>query len=137
LSLLDTNVLSEVWHPKGSAMVKHRVSSARESVRVSVVTMGEIQRGILSLAKGTRRTLLEDYYREIRDDYGHRIVPVTLRVAEWWAEMTLLARRNGRVLHPADGLIAATAYANDMTLWTRNTRDFEGLGIDLFNPWED
>lgn len=136
MTLLDTNVLSEVWHPKGSDLVKRRVASRREAACVSVITMGEIDRGIRSMATGVRRTALEQYYNEIRDDYGHRLLPVTLRVAEWWAEMTLLARRNGRVLHPADGLIAATAYANELELWTRNTRDFDGLGLNLFNPWE-
>ena len=43
----------------------------------------------------------------------------------------------GRILHMADGLIAATALVNDLTLWTRNTRDFDGTGVRLFNPWED
>ena len=136
MTLLDTNVLSEVWHPKGSELVKHRVASEMESVRISVITMGEIDRGIRAMQKGARRTNLEQYYNEIRDDYGHRLLPVTLRVAEWWAEMTLLARQNGRILHPADGLIAATAYANELSLWTRNTKDFDGLGLDLFDPWE-
>jgi toxin FitB len=135
--LLDTNVLSEVWHPKGSARVKKSVASAMEAVRVSVITMGEVDRGIRAMPAGRRRSQLEQYYREIRDDYGNRILPVTLRVAEWWAELTLLARRNGRILHPADGLIAATAYANKLVLWTRNARDFEGLGVELDNPWED
>lgn len=136
MTLLDTNVLSEIWHPKGNDLVKRRVASQMDGVRVSVITMGEIDRGIRSMARGARRDDLERYYAEIRDDYGHRVLPVTLRVAEWWAEMTLLARRHGRVLHPADGLIAATAYANDLWLWTRNTRDFEALGLNLFNPWE-
>ena len=108
-----------------------------EGARISVITMGEIDRGIRGMAKDARRANLERYYNQIREDYGDRLLPVTLRVAEWWAEMTLLARRSGRILHPADGLIAATAYSHELWLWTRNTKDFEGLGLNLFNPWED
>jgi toxin FitB len=137
VTLLDTNVLSAVWHPKGSTRVKTSVASAMEAARVSVITMGEVDRGIRAMAAGRRRTELEQYYREVCNDYGNRILPVTLRVAEWWAEFTLFARRNGRILHPADGLIAATAHANKLAHWTRNTRAFEGTGVRLFNPWED
>ena len=95
--------------------------------------MGEIDRGLRAMAKGARRATLERCYTTVRSDYGHRLLPVTLEVAEWWAEMTLVARRAGRILQPADGLIAATAHTSDLALWTR---DFTGLGLNLFNPWD-
>ena len=53
------------------------------------------------------------------------------------ATIAAAARLRGRVLPPADGLIAATALHHDLTLWTRNTRDFADTGVRLFNPWED
>ena len=51
--------------------------------------------------------------------------------------MAASAQRFGPLIDASDGLIAATALVHDLTLWTRNTRDFEGTGVRLFNPWED
>lgn len=134
--LVDTNVLSEVWHPRGSARIARLLAEAGETVRVSVITMGEIDRGIRAMARGARRSKLERYYDEARSGYGDRLLPVTLEVAEAWAGLTLAARRDGRVLHPADGLIAATARTHELALWTRNVKDFAGLGLNLVNPWD-
>lgn len=134
--LVDTNVLSEAWRPQGDTRIPRLLAEAGDAVRVSVITMGEIDRGIRALAHGARRTRLEHYYDAARTGYGDRLLPVTLEIAEAWSELTLAARRDGRVLHPADGLIAATAHAHDIALWTRNVKDFAGLGLNVFNPWE-
>lgn len=88
----DTNVLSEMHHPKG--------------------------------------TVLEDNYAGLTDAFGDRILPVLDSIAERWAELRTCHRDRGRVL------IAATALVRDLTRWTRETRDFEGAGVRLFNPWE-
>ena len=66
--------------------------------------------------------------RPPRDNAGGRKAGRTC-AADYW--------RQGRTLALADGLIAATALVHDLTLWTRNTMDFEGTGVRLFNPWED
>ena len=63
---------------------------------------------------------------------------MTLAIAETWAELARrCAAERARSLDAPDGLIAATALVHDLTLWTRNTRDFDGTGVRLFNPWED
>jgi predicted nucleic acid-binding protein len=135
--LPDTNVLGEIWHPRGRQAVKDAFASVAERVVMSVVVLGETWRGIRQLAPSARRDRLEAFHRGIVRDHGDAIIPVTLPVAEAWGEMTARLRGEGRVLHPADGLIAATALVHDLTLWTRNTKDFEGLGVAVFNPWED
>jgi predicted nucleic acid-binding protein len=63
-------------------------------------------------------------------------LPVTKEIAERWGRATIEAKRKGLMLATADGLIAATALEHDLTLVTRNTKDFAGLGVALLNPWE-
>lgn len=135
--LLDTNVISETQKPGGDRRVKELVESRRHEIHLSAIAMGEILYGVALLDPGARRRLLEDYYATLRGAFADRILPVTGAVAELWAGIRASGRRAGRALPVADGLIAATALHHDLTLWTRNTRDFAGTGVRLFNPWED
>jgi len=135
--LPDTNVLGEIWNPRGLERVKAAFAEAANRVVLSVVVLGETLRGIHQLPPSKRRDSLQAFYDRLVQDFGGELLPVTLETAEVWGRMTAAGRRAGRTLHPADGLIAATALHHDLTLWTRNTRDFEGTGVRLFNPWED
>ena len=62
-------------------------------------------------------------------------MPVNEPIAERWGMLAGQCKINGRPLKVADGFIAATALEHDLTVVTRNVRDFEGLGVELFNPW--
>ncbi len=135
--LPDTNVLGELWNPHGLQRVKAAFAEVSGRVVLSVIVLGETLRGIHQLPPSRRRDGLQAFYDGLVEDFGADILPVTLETAEAWGRMTAACRRAGRTLHPADGLIAATAIVHDLTLWTRNTRDFEGTGVRLFNPWED
>jgi predicted nucleic acid-binding protein len=135
--LPDTNVLGEIWNPRGLHRVKAAFAEVAGNVVLSVVVLGETLRGIHQLPPSRRRDGLQAYYDSLVQDYGTDSLPVTLEIAEAWGRMTAAGRRAGRTLHPSDGLIAATALVHDLTLWTRNTRDFDGTGVRLFNPWED
>lgn len=135
--LLDTNVLSEMHHPMGSPRVAEQVAHRQGDLHLSVVALGEMLYGIRILRDGRRRSELETYYADLARTFGDRILPVIASIAECWAELRAGHRQSGRVLPLADGLIAATAIVHDLTLWTRNTRDFEGTGVRVFNPWED
>ena len=135
--LLDTNVLSEARHPNGSPKVKAAVRNQADDLWLSVVVLGEILFGIRWLEPGPKRAALEQYCDELRRDYAERLLDVTREVAEAWGTARAARRRMGRPLAATDGLIAATAVVHDLTLWTRNTRDFDGTGVRLFNPWED
>ena len=135
--LLDTNVLSEMHRPTGSPNVIVGVALHQDEMHLSVVTLGEMLYGIRVMAPGRRRSTLESYYAGLRAAFGDRILPVVDSIAECWADLRATQRGRGRVLPLADGLLAATALVHDLTLWTRNTRDFEDTGVRLFDPWED
>lgn len=135
--LLDTNVVSEWVKPKPSAPVAGWLDEVDEDqVFMSVVTFAELRRGVELMPRGRRRELLE---RWVDDDlavrFEGRILGVDLPVAEAWGHITAAATRRGRRLTTMDALLAATALTRDLTLVTRNTRDFEGTGAELFDPW--
>jgi len=109
----------------------------RQSQHVSVITLAEIQKGIELLAEGKRRVQLEQWLKQdLEDWFSGRILPVDRQVAGRWALLAAQGARTGRHLPTVDSLIAATALAYDLTIVTRNTRDFEGIGATIFNPWE-
>jgi toxin FitB len=127
--LLDTNVLSALRRPRQFPQVVAWLGAAPpESLRISVVTMGEIRHGIerklrTDLEQGRA---LEQWYRGLLPFYGERILPVDLAVAEKWGELGIQ-----QPISTADGLIAATALTYDLTLATRNTSDFTPHGVTV------
>ena len=137
--LIDTNVLSEYNRPGGpDAGVKRWLETTeRQSQYVSVITLAEIQMGIELLAEGKRRLQLEQWLKQdLEVWFSARILPVDREVAGRWASLVAQRARAGRPLPTVDSLIAATALAYDLTMVTRNTRDFEGIGTTLINPWD-
>ena len=137
--LIDTNVLSEYNRPGGpDAGVKRWLETTdRQSQHVSVITLAEIQKGIELLAEGKRRVQLEQWLKQdLEAWFSGRILPVDRQVAGRWASLVAQGARAGRRLPTVDSLIAATALAYDLTIVTRNTRDFEGIGATIINPWE-
>ena len=137
MSLIDTNVLSEIRHPRGSARVKGAFLALENDLSLSVIVLGEIRYGTKIARDAAKRADLLNWYAALRTNFGHRILPVTTEVAEAWGDLTARLRDARRRIEVADGLIAATALVHDLTLWTRNTQDFHGTGVRLFNPWED
>jgi predicted nucleic acid-binding protein len=137
--LIDTNVLSEYNRPGGPDVgVKRWLETTdRQSQHVSVITLGEIQKGIELLAEGKRRVQLEQWLKQALEAwFSGRILPVDRQVAGRWASLEAQGARAGRPLPTVDSLIAATALAYDLTIVTRNTRDFGGIGATIINPWE-
>ena len=104
---------------------------------LSVLSIGEIRKGSSALPHSKRRSALEKWLQhDIRERFHDRILPVTVTVAERWGELDARSNQLGRPLQTADGLIAATALEHGLTLVTRNVRNFAGLGVAVFNPWE-
>jgi predicted nucleic acid-binding protein len=135
---IDTNALSEYNRPGGpDAGVKRWLEvTDRQSQHVSVITLAEIQQGIELLAEGKRRAQLEEWLKQdLEAWFSGRILPVDRRVAARWASLVAQGARTGMPLPTVDSLIAATALAYDLTIVTRNTRDFEGVGATIVNPW--
>ncbi|WP_192180334.1 PIN domain-containing protein [Mesorhizobium amorphae] len=135
--LLDTNVLSEVTRPAPNARVLEWLDGLDEDRSfISVVSMAEIRRGVALMDEGRKRDALAEWLaRDLPQRFEQRVLSVDEPVALAWGDLMGLAKRRGRGLSSMDGMIAATAIAQELTLATRNTKDFEGFGIELFDPW--
>ncbi|ESW95122.1 recombinase [Mesorhizobium sp. LSJC268A00] len=135
--LLDTNVLSEVTRPAPDARVLGWLDELDEDRSfISVVSIAEIWRGVSLMDEGRKREALAEWLaRDLPQRFEQRVLPVDDAVALAWGDLMGLAKRRGRGLSSMDGLIAATAIAHELTLATCNTKDFEGFGLELFDPW--
>jgi predicted nucleic acid-binding protein len=135
--LLDTNVLSEVTKPRPDGRVLEWLDGLDEDrTFISVVSIAEIRRGVALMDNGRKRDALAEWLaRDLPQRFERRVIPVDEPVALAWGDLMGLAKRSGRGLASMDGLIAATAIAHDLILATRNTKDFEGLEIEIIDPW--
>ena len=137
--LLDTNVISEynreaAPHPGVARWLQATPESAQY---ISVLTLAEIEKGILRKEDGRRRRELQRWFEEdLQMRFADRILPFDKPTASRWAHLVATCLDSGRPLPTIDSQIAATALAHDLTLVTRNVRDFENLGIMIVNPWE-
>jgi len=136
--LVDTCVLSEVRHPKGNPAVRQRFDTlAPESIYLSVITIGEITKGIDKLKAGSKRRTLETWLEQLTAVAGDRLLPIDAETAAIWGEITARSEKAGRPLPTSDGLIAAAAIQHGLHLMTRNVNDFAPTGALLINPWDD
>ena len=134
--LLDTCVLSELRRSVANDSVrKAMIALPDDCLFVSVLTIGEITKGISQLDPGRKRESLQQWVQGIEANYGERILPVDLEVCTIWGELTASARGQGITVPAVDGLIAATALRHGLHLMTRNVADFEATGVMLLNPW--
>ncbi|TCM81770.1 type II toxin-antitoxin system VapC family toxin [Rhizobium sp. BK068] len=135
--LLDTNVLSEVTKPRPEGRVLEWLDGLDEDrTFINVVSIAEIRRGVALMDNGRKRDALVEWLaRDLPQRFERRVIPVDERVALAWGDLMGDAKRSGRGMSSMDGLIAATAIAHDLALATRNTKDFEGFGIELIDPW--
>ncbi len=135
--LLDTNVLSEVTKPRPDGRVLQWLDGLDEDrAFISVVSIAEIRRGVALMDSGRKRDALAEWLaRDLPQRFERRVIPIEESVAVAWGDLMGLAKRSGLGLASMDGLIAATAIAHDLTLATRNTKDFEGFGLEILDPW--
>ncbi len=135
--LLDTCVVSELRRADGDARVREAVGAIdEESLFLSVVTLGEIAKGVAMLDDDdATKDRLSRWRLALQRNYADRILPVDAEVSGIWGEITARARRAGRIVPACDGLIAATAIRHGLHVMTRNVADFEGTGAMLIDPW--
>lgn len=134
--LLDTNVLSELRRKAPDPRV-FEWFALRPPVMLylSVLTLGEIRKGIGTVPSAKRRAALADWLETGLPAYfSGRILPIDERVADRWGRMLAEA---GRPVPAVDSLLAATAATHGLVMVTRNVRDFEGLGVPVIDPWAD
>ena len=135
--LLDTNVLSEVRRPQPDAQVLAWLDQVdEERLYLSVITIGELARGIALMPAGKRKSGLAEWLDgDLRLRFGSRLLSIDGETAFIWGRLMADAKSSGRVLPAMDGWIAATALQHRLVVTTRNVRDFEDLGLEIFNPW--
>lgn len=132
--LVDTNVLSELRRKQPDArVVAWMEQRPAQALYLSVLTLGEIRKGIERLQGDARQAALLDWLEvALPRFFWGRVLAVDARTADRWGRLQGSA---GRPLPAIDSLLAATALQHDLTLVTRNTADFEGMGVRLVNPW--
>ncbi len=136
--LLDTNIPSELIRSRPDARVEKWVYAQDEqSLYLSVVSIGELRRGLVILPASKRRSELERWFEnDLLPRFEGRILPVTRSIADRWGVLDGQCQLKGTPLNAADGMIAATAIEHGLTVVTRNIRDYAGLGVEALNPWD-
>ena len=135
--LLDTNALSEAVKPKpDGGLVEWLAAQSALDLGISVLTLGEIRRGILLLPESGKRERLHQWLRgELTRQFTDRVLPVDEAVALAWGGLGVEGFQAGRPLPVIDGLLLATAAVNGLTFVTRNERDCAERGVPILNPW--
>lgn len=133
--LVDTNVISELRRKQPDAnVVAWLERCAPQSLYLSVLTLGEIRKGIERLDDLKRRQILVDWLHvELTTFFLGRLISIDASVADRWGRLQSDASRS---LPAIDGLLAATALQYDLTMVTRNLKGFQGLGLKIINPWD-
>jgi toxin FitB len=132
--LLDTNVVSETTRSRPDAGLMSWLDGLdAEQMHVSVLTIGELHKGVLMLRDTKRRNKLTAWLNgALPDWFGERVLGIDLATAQRWAELLAMA---GRPLPAIDSLLAATALRHGLGLVTRNLRDFGFPGLVVHSPW--
>jgi toxin FitB len=135
--LLDTNVLSEVMRSRpDQIVVTWLASQQRPNVFVSAITQAEMILGARLLPDGKRRHTLEQALGAMFNlRFSNRVLAFDVNCANHYADIVATRQKRGKPIGPLDAQIAAIAQARQLSVATRNTRDFEGCGITLINPW--
>lgn len=133
--LIDTNVLSELRRKTPDPHVLRWMSQRPAStLHLSVLTLGELRKGIATLPDGDRKSRLLDWLEvELVAFFSGRVLAIDAATADLWGRLMAHA---GRPLPAIDSLLAATALRHGLTLVTRNVRDFQHPSLTVINPWE-
>ena len=135
--LLDTNVVSEMLRPTPNpAVVRWVAERPGSELYFSAVGEAEMRYGVAILPAGRRKNALALAIDAIlREDFEDRVLPFDSDAGREYAEIAAARRAAGHTAAPADCQIAAIARSRGMVVATRNIRDFEGMGIEVINPW--
>ncbi|MDF1827256.1 MAG: type II toxin-antitoxin system VapC family toxin [Legionellaceae bacterium] len=134
--LLDTNIISElVKKAPNKSVLKWIDSLDNEALYLSVISLGEIRKGISGIQNLVRQEKISNWLEtELPEYFEERILNIDSKIADMWGR--LQGKKKGYILPAIDGLIAATAHVHKLTLVTRNTKDFMYTSIDVINPWD-
>jgi predicted nucleic acid-binding protein len=135
--LLDTNLLSETRKPHPDHGVRSWIATQPpEELAISVLSLGEIRRGVVRHPGGSRKEMLQWWLSEdLPGKYKDRMIPIDETIALEWGRVSAEAMNRGQTIPDTDGLLVATAILLNLTLVTRNERHCAGWGAPLINPW--
>jgi toxin FitB len=135
--LLDTNVISEWVRPRPDPGIVRWLDEVDEDrTYLSVITLGELRKGVDRLADGRRRERLDRWLAgELPDRFSGRLLPVDAAIADEWGRLLARAEKAGRPADGVDALIGATAKVHGLQVVTRNTAHFRQAGIGVISPW--
>ncbi len=136
--LLDTCIISEPKQKKPSERVLEWLDAQDEpKLYLSVLTIGEIKKGIARLESGKKKAALEKWLEQLRARFSRRILPLSEKTFLVWGKMYGEFERKGIVRPAFDSLLEATALEHDMIFVTRNVKNFHDSQVTILNPWAD
>jgi len=136
--LVDTNIISEIIAKKPNQQVIDFLNNINTSdIYLSAITVGEIKYGINRLSQSKRKTQLLAWFEQLLLKYQYNIIDIDISVMAIWADISSSLKSNGISLSIMDSLIASSALYHDMTLVTRNTKDFQYIAnLNIINPFK-
>ena len=136
--LLDTNVISELVAKQPLQQVIDCLDNTDDNlIYLSVITIGELKKGIERLPESMRKTALRDWLTdELLLRFQGHILPLDTEVMLTWGVLTATLEQKERKLPVMDSLIAAIALRGQFVLVTRNEADFADTGVTILNPWK-
>ena len=131
--LVDANVLSEPTKPVPNNKVIDWLTANEGNLLVDSIIVGELCVGILALPRGRKRTQLEQWFGDVVQTID--CLPWDATISRRWAKLVVDLKQKGDKLPLLDSMIAATALQHDLTVATRNTRDFNKTSVQVLNPF--
>lgn len=135
--LIDTCCISELVKKKPNPnVVKWFADQDEFAMFLSVITFGELKKGIEKLPDSKKKKELNRWVKEdLKQRFKNRVLNITIEQMNKWGEILAAVEKGGKPLPAIDSLIAATALTHDLSVVTRNTKDMEGSGVEVINPW--
>jgi len=136
--LLDTCVISELVKKKPDPLVVSWINSQNESdLYLSVITFGEIQKGISKLDNAVRKHSIQLWLEDLSDRFYSRIIELDIQTMLQWGQNSGELSKQDINIPAIDSLLGASALCNKLCFVTRNKDDFRFCGVEIFNPWNE